>query len=220
MTQSRKERNQLIIQEFRAHGGNVAEFAGTPLLLLTTIGAKSGQKHVTPVGYLADGDRLLIFAANGGRPRQPDWYYNLVAHPDVTVQVGTEEFAARALVLTGEERNRFYAKQAGCVAKTKGVMIKSALQMETRRSNVYEEMTQAYLQSHGRKAVVRGELFSDPMFSVLSSDSILSPDHATGLMTWKEFLDRSRTGSRQEEPMLDFVQFQLTNRGPKRIAQA
>jgi deazaflavin-dependent oxidoreductase (nitroreductase family) len=112
MTQSRKERNHLIIQEFRAYGGSVAAFAGTPLLLLTTIGAKSEQQHVTPVAYLADGDHLLIFAANGGRPGQPDWYHNLVAHPDVTVEVGTEHFAARALVLTGEERDRLYTKQA------------------------------------------------------------------------------------------------------------
>lgn len=112
MTQSRKERNHLITQEFRAHGGSVTEFAGTPLLLLTTIGARSGQQYVTPLAYLADGDRLLIFAANGGRPTHPAWYHNLVAHPDVTVEVGTGHFAAKALVLTGEERDRLYAKQA------------------------------------------------------------------------------------------------------------
>ena len=101
-----------MIQEFRAHGGSVVECAGMPLLLLNTTGARSGQPHVTPLAYLADGDRLLIFAANGGRLGQPAWYHHLVTHPDVTVEVGIEHFAAKALVLTGEDRDRLSAKQA------------------------------------------------------------------------------------------------------------
>ena len=76
MTQSRSERNRPIIEEFHAHGGKVGgQFADTPLLLLT------------PDAYLADGSRLLVFGANAGRPTHPDWYHNLVAHPDVTVEV-------------------------------------------------------------------------------------------------------------------------------------
>lgn len=113
MTQSRSERNRPIIEEFRANGGRVGgQFADTPLLLLTTVGAKSEQKRVNPVAYLADEDRLLVFAANAGRPTHPDWYYNLVAHPDVTVEVGKDRFVARAIVLEGSERDRLYAKQA------------------------------------------------------------------------------------------------------------
>jgi deazaflavin-dependent oxidoreductase (nitroreductase family) len=113
MTQSRSERNRTIIEEFRANGGRVSgQFGDTPLLLLTTTGAKSGQKRINPVAYLADGSRLLVFAANAGRPTHPDWYHNLVTHPDVTVEVGTERFAARAIALSGEERDRLYATQA------------------------------------------------------------------------------------------------------------
>ena len=113
MTQSRSERNRPIIEEFRANGGRVGgQFADTPLLLLTTIGAKSGQKRVNPVAYLVDEDRLFVFAANAGRPTHPDWYHNLVAHPDVIVEVGTERFTARAIVLEDSERDLLYARQA------------------------------------------------------------------------------------------------------------
>jgi deazaflavin-dependent oxidoreductase (nitroreductase family) len=63
--------------------------------------------------YLRDGDRLLVFASKGGAPTNPDWYYNLLAHPEVTVEVGPETYAATATVLSGEERDRLFAKQAG-----------------------------------------------------------------------------------------------------------
>jgi len=86
---------------------------GKPLLLLTTTGAKSGQRRTNPTMYLRDGDRLLVFASRGGTPTNPDWYYNLLAHPEVTVEVGSETYAATATVLSGEERDRLYAKQAG-----------------------------------------------------------------------------------------------------------
>ena len=105
--------NRGVMEEFRANGGKVGGmWEGRPLLLLTTTGAKSGQPRLHPMMYLRDGDRLLIFASKGGAPSSPDWYYNLVAHPKVTVEVGTETFEATATVVAGEERDILYAKQA------------------------------------------------------------------------------------------------------------
>lgn len=105
--------NRQIIEEFRANKGKVGgPFEGAPMLLLTTTGAKSGKRHITPLVYLPDNDRLIIFASKGGAPTDPDWYHNLVAHPQVTVEVGAETFDAAAIVLTGEERDRLYNRQA------------------------------------------------------------------------------------------------------------
>ena len=115
--------NRQFIEEFRAHAGKIRErlagapvigspLTGVPLLLLTTTGAKSGQRRITPLVYLPDDDRLIVFASKGGAPTNPDWYHNLIAHPQVTVEVGTEIFEATAIVLTGEERDRLYAQQA------------------------------------------------------------------------------------------------------------
>ena len=104
--------NRQIMEEFHANAGKVGgPFEGIPLLLLTTTGARSGQRRTTPVGYMPDGDRLVIFATRGGLPTNPSWYYNLVAHPEATVEVGTETFEVTAVVLTGEERDRLYARQ-------------------------------------------------------------------------------------------------------------
>jgi deazaflavin-dependent oxidoreductase (nitroreductase family) len=106
--------NRQMIEDFRASGGKVGGmWEGRPLLLLTTTGAKSGQRRTNPTMYLRDGDRLLVFASRSGTPTNPDWYYNLLAHPEVTVEVGSETYAATATVLSGEERDRLYAKQAG-----------------------------------------------------------------------------------------------------------
>jgi len=105
--------NRRIIEEFRANGGKVGgPFEGAPLLLLTTTGAKSGKRRTIPLVCLPDGDRLVIFASKGGAPTNPDWYHNLVAHPEVTIEVGTETFEATAVVISGEERDQLYAKQA------------------------------------------------------------------------------------------------------------
>lgn len=96
-----------IIEEFRANGGNVGgQFAGAPLLLLTTTGAKSGQQRTTPLAYLSEGGRIYVFAGNRGASTNPGWYHNLVAHPDVTVEIGSEKFEARAIVLDSEEGER------------------------------------------------------------------------------------------------------------------
>src|SRR6476646_4289553 len=93
------------IAEFRANGGTLgAPLADIPLLILTTIGARSGQARSTPVTCSTDGDRLVIIAANGGATTHPDWYHTLVAHPEVTVEVGTETFQAQAAVATEPAR--------------------------------------------------------------------------------------------------------------------
>lgn len=108
-----KSFNQAVIDEFRANGGIVGGlFEGAPMLLLTTNGARTGRRLTAPLVYAKDGERLLVFASKGGAPTNPDWYHNLVATPSVTVEVGTEAFEARAIVLTGDERDRLYAEQA------------------------------------------------------------------------------------------------------------
>lgn len=105
--------NRKVIEEFRTNGGKVGgPFEGGTLLLLHTTGAKSGQPRISPLAYTPDGDRYIIIASKGGAPTNPDWYHNLVAHPDVTIEVGTEKFPAKATVVTGEERDQLYAKQA------------------------------------------------------------------------------------------------------------
>ncbi|HEY5077226.1 MAG TPA: nitroreductase family deazaflavin-dependent oxidoreductase [Acidimicrobiia bacterium] len=105
--------NAAVIDEFRNNGGQVTGmFAGAPLVLITTTGAKSGQRRTTPIVYTTDGDRLVIIASKGGAPTSPDWYHNLVAHPDVTVELPTETFEARARVAEEPERDRLYRAQA------------------------------------------------------------------------------------------------------------
>src|SRR5450755_4438935 len=105
--------NKGIIDEFRANDGEVGgSFAGAPLLLLTTTGAKSGKPRTNPTMYLADGDRVLVFASKAGAPTNPDWYHNLVANPKATVEVGADRYDVEATLLTGAERDTAYAQQA------------------------------------------------------------------------------------------------------------
>jgi deazaflavin-dependent oxidoreductase (nitroreductase family) len=107
------EYNRRVIEEFRANGGRVGgAYLGTPLLLLTTTGARSGRPHTTPLVYLVDDDGLVVFGTKGGAPTNPDWYYNLRADPIATVEVGTETFEARARITAGDERARLFARQA------------------------------------------------------------------------------------------------------------
>ncbi len=104
-------RNQAIIDEFRAQAGKVGgHFAGRTLLILHTVGAKSGLERINPVAYVKDDDRFVIIASKGGAPNNPGWYHNLVANPLVTVEVGTEQFQARAAVASEPERARLYNK--------------------------------------------------------------------------------------------------------------
>jgi deazaflavin-dependent oxidoreductase (nitroreductase family) len=83
-------------------------FAGRTLLLLHTIGAKSGQARINPVAFVTEGDRLVIIASKGGAPTNPDWFYNVLANPLVTVETGNEQFKARATVAAEPERTRLY----------------------------------------------------------------------------------------------------------------
>lgn len=101
--------NQKVIEEFRANGGKVGgNFEGRPLLLLTTIGAKSGRRLVKPLMYIRDGERYVIVASKGGAPSHPAWYYNILANPEVELEVGDEKFAARATIAEEPERSRLY----------------------------------------------------------------------------------------------------------------
>ena len=102
-----------VINEFRANGGKVGgRFEGARMMLLTTTGAKSGEARTKPVVYTTDGDRFVVIASKGGAPTNPDWFHNLVADPEVILEVGGERFPARATVTSGEERRRLYDAQA------------------------------------------------------------------------------------------------------------
>ena len=102
--------NSKIIAEFRANGGKVGgPFEGAPLLLLHTVGAKSGQPRVTPVMYRDLGDEgVAVFASKAGAPTNPDWYHNLLANPQVSAEIGTGTVEAVARVAEGEERDRIW----------------------------------------------------------------------------------------------------------------
>ena len=105
--------NQKISDEFRTNGGKVGgQFEGAPILLLHSKGAKTGQERTTPMMYLAEGDRLVVFASKAGAPTNPDWFRNLVAHPRASVEVGAEKFDVDAEVPEREERDRLYAIQS------------------------------------------------------------------------------------------------------------
>ena len=107
------EFNKKVIDEFRSSGGKVGgQFAGAPMIIITHTGAKSGKTYTSPLVYSKDGDRFVIIASKAGAPTNPSWYHNLVAHPEVTVEIGTEKFKARATEAKGAERDRLFAAQA------------------------------------------------------------------------------------------------------------
>ena len=107
------EFNKKVIEDFRANGGNVGgQFKGAPMVLLTHTGAKSGKTYTTPLVYSRDGDRVVIIASKAGSDTNPDWYHNLRAHPEVTLEIGAEKFRARAKVAAGAERERLFDQQA------------------------------------------------------------------------------------------------------------
>lgn len=130
-----------IIKEFRENGGETTgPFKGRPLLLLTTKGAKSGEERTTPLVYSKDGDRLVVIASMGGAPKHPAWFINLRENPDVTVEVGTEKFKAKASVPEGAERNRLFAQQAAMMPafseyeeKTRGIRVIPVVALERQR---------------------------------------------------------------------------------------
>ncbi|MBV9409978.1 MAG: nitroreductase family deazaflavin-dependent oxidoreductase [Acidimicrobiia bacterium] len=104
--------NTKIIDEFRANAGKVGgPFEGGTLLLLHTRGAKTGKERVNPLAYQQVGDDFAIFASKAGAPTNPDWFYNVKANPNVTVEVGTDAFDVRARVAEGDERERIWDRQ-------------------------------------------------------------------------------------------------------------
>lgn len=105
--------NQKVIDEFRSNHGIVGgDFEGAPVMLLTTRGARSGKERVSPLVYTRDGDRYVIIASYAGSPRNPAWYHNLKANPEVRLEVGSETFTARATETSGAERRRLFDAQA------------------------------------------------------------------------------------------------------------
>ena len=101
--------NRKIIEEFRANKGRVATFARQPLLLLTHTGAKTGKRRTNPLAYFRDGDRYIVVASKGGAPTNPDWYYNLLANPRATIEVGNEQLEVTAEPAGPAERERLWA---------------------------------------------------------------------------------------------------------------
>jgi len=112
--------NRNIIDQFRANHGKVEGIiADAPLLLLSTTGAKSWLRRTNPLVYSTDGDRIVVIASKGGAPSHPDWYRNVVANPEVTVELPDETFEARASVASGEERQRLFDAQAALMPNFK-----------------------------------------------------------------------------------------------------
>jgi deazaflavin-dependent oxidoreductase (nitroreductase family) len=105
--------NRTQIEEFRRTGGKVSGmFAGAPMILITHKGAKSGKEYTNPLVYTRDGEDYVIIASKGGAPDDPQWFRNVVAHPDITVEVGSERFPATARVAEGAERDRLFRAMA------------------------------------------------------------------------------------------------------------
>lgn len=106
------EWNSRIIEEFRSNGGRVGgQFEGAPIILVHTVGAKTGAPRVNPMVYQAVGDDFAVFASYAGAPNNPAWSHNLVADPQVTVEVGTDTVTVTARVTKGDERERIWSKQ-------------------------------------------------------------------------------------------------------------
>jgi len=107
------EMNAKVLAEFRANHGQVGGvFAGKPVVLVHHKGAKSGTERISPLVYTKDGERFVIIASKGGAPSHPDWYHNLVAHPDIKIEIGDDTIPVRASLTSGEERQRLFDEQA------------------------------------------------------------------------------------------------------------
>jgi deazaflavin-dependent oxidoreductase (nitroreductase family) len=112
MSTSPADFNAQIIEEFRANEGRVGGmFEGTPLLLLHHTGANSGQRRINPLVYQSDDGRYVVFASKAGAPTNPHWYHNLKAHPNVSIEVGSDTLDTVASEATGEERERLFRRQ-------------------------------------------------------------------------------------------------------------
>jgi deazaflavin-dependent oxidoreductase (nitroreductase family) len=108
------EFNRKLIEEFRATRGLPdTPYAQRRIVLLTTTGAKTGLRRTTPMMYIRQGERTLVVASNAGAARHPDWYHNLLGHPDVTVEIGDETYEAHAVVLEGADRQQLWESIVG-----------------------------------------------------------------------------------------------------------
>jgi deazaflavin-dependent oxidoreductase (nitroreductase family) len=115
------EFNEGVIAEFRANDGRCGgRFEGNPMVLLTTTGARTGLARTSPITYTTDGDRIVLIASKAGGPSHPAWYHNLVADPEVTVEVGTERWRGRASVAAEPERSRLYAERVAVMPRFAG----------------------------------------------------------------------------------------------------
>lgn len=118
--------NKRVIEEFRTKGGKGVTYFGDRLLLLTARGARTGRSITVPLAYHRDGDRYVVAASKGGAPTHPDWYRNLVKHPEATVVVGTETFRVRATpIASGAERDRLYEAHAALMPGFRGYLKKT-----------------------------------------------------------------------------------------------
>jgi deazaflavin-dependent oxidoreductase (nitroreductase family) len=112
-TPGRADWNHGVIEDYRANGkATSGPFVGRQLLLLTTVGSKSGENRTSPLAYTTDGDKIVIVASMGGAPTHPFWYTNILAQPIVTVELNGETFRARATVATPAARRRLYDQHA------------------------------------------------------------------------------------------------------------
>jgi deazaflavin-dependent oxidoreductase (nitroreductase family) len=114
MSSTYNDFNRALIKDLREHGGKATSgpFVGRDVMIVTSKGAKSGEKRENPVAFSRDGDKYVIIASKGGAPTNPNWYHNLLAHPEVTVEVGDEKFKARARVAEDEHYERLYQNHA------------------------------------------------------------------------------------------------------------
>ena len=118
--------NAQVIAEFRANGGKVEQFGDAPLVILNTVGAKSGEIREIPLVMLVDGDRRFVFASAAGSPRHPDWYHNLVANPEIEVEIGTDRFGARLQGVKDPERGDRLDQMAGIMPQFGEYVTKAA----------------------------------------------------------------------------------------------
>ena len=122
--------NNKVIKEFRENGGEVTgRFAGAPLLLLTTTGAKSGEKRTTPLAFSSDGDDIIIIASYAGNPKHPAWFLNMRANPEVTIELPNETFITNAVIPEGDERQRLFDQQAAKMPAFKEYQAKTSRQI-------------------------------------------------------------------------------------------
>ena len=122
--------NNKVIKEFRENGGEVTgRFAGAPLLLLTTTGAKSGEKRTTPLAFSSDGDDIIIIASYAGNPKHPAWFLNMRANAEVTIELPNETFTTNAVIPEGDERQRLFDQQAAKMPAFKEYQAKTSRQI-------------------------------------------------------------------------------------------